>query len=447
MAWVERCGKDSWRVRFRRDDDTIGAIPGFPTKKAAQDHADTMESDQRQGTWLDPQGGKTLLREWTADWLDAQDIAVRTEDYYRSLLDNHIHPRWGDAPLADITGIKAAAWAKKLRKDGYADSTVTGITKLLSLLLADAAEARLIPAKPIRPRRRDRHAPRVERVWATPEQALAVADNAARLPAGGPGDAVMIVLAAWTGARWGEITGLQRHNIYVSDDEKGYIKVDSLVGALLESSHGLELGPPKTPESAPPDQPGAVSDPADARPSGQPRPPARLLQPARGVAPAQQLLPPRPPTRRRWNHTPTPARRLAPPCQAGVDLPWAAPWPQDLDDRGSDPRGRAIPPARPPPRGQDPRDLLPRRRRSRIPPPAGPGRPLEQGSSQQPGHAGVALGRVAVTFPLHARPRLRSVARDRSGGFNAARLLVAAEDDDVAAPPPTVTTNDSCPGR
>jgi hypothetical protein len=80
MAWVERCGKDSWRVRYRRDDDTIGAIPGFPTRKAAQDHADTMESEQRQGTWLDPQGGKTLLREWTADWLDAQDIAVRTED-------------------------------------------------------------------------------------------------------------------------------------------------------------------------------------------------------------------------------------------------------------------------------------------------------------------------------------------------------------------------------
>jgi integrase len=254
MAWVERCGKDSWRVRYRRDDDTIGAIPGFPTRKAAQDHADTMESEQRQGTWLDPHGGKTLLREWTADWLDAQDIAVRTEDYYRSLLDNHIHPRWGDTPLGDITGLKVAGWAKKLRNDGYADSTVTGITKLLSLLLADAAEARLIPANPIRARRRGRrhrHSPRTERIWATPEQALAVADNAARLPAGGPSDAVMIVLAAWTGARWGEITGLQRHNTFVEDDDNnGSIKIAPRVGALIESSHGLELGPPKTPESA-----------------------------------------------------------------------------------------------------------------------------------------------------------------------------------------------------
>jgi integrase len=253
MAWAEKCGKSSWRVRYRRDDDTIGSIPGFPTKKAAEDHAATMESEQRRGTWLDPQGGKTLLGEWTEDWLDAQDIAVRTEDYYRSLLTNHIHPRWGATALDDITGLKAAAWAKKLRKDGYADSTVTGITKLLSLLLADAAEARLIAANPIRARRRGRrtrHTPRPERIWATPEQALAVADNAARLPGGGPSDAVMIAIAAWTGARWGEITGLQRHNTFVEDDDNGYIRIDPMVGALIESSRGLELGPPKTTESA-----------------------------------------------------------------------------------------------------------------------------------------------------------------------------------------------------
>jgi integrase len=77
-----------------------------------------------------------------------------------------------------------------------------------------------------------------------------VAVNAARLSAGGPSDAVMIALAAWTGARWGEITGLQRHKTHVDDDENGYIDIAPLVGALIESSHGLELGPPKTPESA-----------------------------------------------------------------------------------------------------------------------------------------------------------------------------------------------------
>ena len=61
MAWVEQCGNHTWRVRYRRDDDTIGAINGFPTKAAATDHADTMESEQRQGTFIDPAAGKTTL--------------------------------------------------------------------------------------------------------------------------------------------------------------------------------------------------------------------------------------------------------------------------------------------------------------------------------------------------------------------------------------------------
>ncbi|TQM11411.1 hypothetical protein FB558_3972 [Pseudonocardia kunmingensis] len=34
---------------------------------------------------------------------------MRTEDYYRSLLANHIQSRWGAIPLDDITGLKAVA--------------------------------------------------------------------------------------------------------------------------------------------------------------------------------------------------------------------------------------------------------------------------------------------------------------------------------------------------
>lgn len=249
MAWVEQSGNHSWRVRYRRDDGTIGAINGFATKSAATDHAHTLESDQRQGRWIDPAAGKASLREWTGDWLEALDVAIRTEDYYRSLLKHHILPRWGDDGLADISGIKAAAWAKQLRASGYAPATVAGVMKLLSLLLADAVEERLIVANPIRARRRGRHRAtrRVERIWATPQEALAVADNAARLPGAGPAAAVLIVTAAWTGARWGELVGLQRPNTHLDD---GVIVIDPDIGSLHESSRGLELGPPKTAESA-----------------------------------------------------------------------------------------------------------------------------------------------------------------------------------------------------
>ena len=64
MAWIEQCGDNTWRVRYRRDDDTIGAIPGFTTSTAAQDYADDMESEQRRGTWIDPAAGQTTLGEF-----------------------------------------------------------------------------------------------------------------------------------------------------------------------------------------------------------------------------------------------------------------------------------------------------------------------------------------------------------------------------------------------
>jgi integrase len=67
----------------------------------------------------------------------------------------------------------------------------------------------------------------------------------------GAGGAVLVVTAAWSGARWGELTGLQRPNVHLFDDDTGYIRVDPVIGALHESAAGrLWLGPPKTADSA-----------------------------------------------------------------------------------------------------------------------------------------------------------------------------------------------------
>jgi integrase len=247
MAWVERHGKKSWRVRYRKDDGTLGSTTGFPTKKAADHHAQTLESEQRQGTWIDPAAGKTTLAHWCATWLDALDVAANTEAQYRSLLTNHILPRWGNTPLAEITGIAVAAWAKNNRAAGYAPTTVATMVKILSMLLADAADDKLIAVNPIRPRRRGRrhHHKTPEHIWATPDQTLHLADNTATLV--GPWAAVLLITAAYTGARWGELAGLQRRNTHLNDAR---IVIDPHIGALHEINGRFTLGPPKTAESA-----------------------------------------------------------------------------------------------------------------------------------------------------------------------------------------------------
>jgi integrase len=119
-------------------------------------------------------------------------------------------------------------------------------------MLADAAHDKLIPANPIQARRRGRRR-RTQRtprkIWAEPSGVLHIVDQIAQKY--GAGGAVLVVTAAWTGARWGELVGLQRHNLHLYDDNTGNIVIDPDFGALHEPNKGAPfLGQPKTEESA-----------------------------------------------------------------------------------------------------------------------------------------------------------------------------------------------------
>jgi integrase len=189
------------------------------------------------------------LIHWSVVWVDTVDVETRTEENYRSYLRNHILPRWGYTTLGDITALDVTAWPKDLRKR-YAASTVAGIITVFSMMLDDAVDQRLIPANPVhrrrrRGRRRD-HAPsRAEKVFAMPEHVIRIADQATLL--GGPSAGLLVITAAWTGCRWGELAGLQRDHVHL---DHGTITIDPEIGALHESAHELWLGPPKTPASA-----------------------------------------------------------------------------------------------------------------------------------------------------------------------------------------------------
>jgi integrase len=256
MAWIEKSGKKTWRVRYFRDDNTIASIPGFTSDKAAENKATAIESEQSEGRFTDPTTAKTKLAAFVEnDWLDALDVGERTEENYLSQLRIYILPRWADTALDEITSVKIKAWRKDLSRTGLADVTVDGIVKLLGLILADAADARIIPAAPNLKRRRGRRrrAATREKVWATPAQVLQICDQAFLYY--GWGAAILILVAAFTGARWGELVGLRRRNLHLTrhDDDtySGYFDIDPDTGTLHESSAGrLWLDEPKTPESA-----------------------------------------------------------------------------------------------------------------------------------------------------------------------------------------------------
>ncbi|OXM56078.1 multidrug DMT transporter permease [Amycolatopsis thailandensis] len=248
MAWVEQTGQASWRVRFRRAAGSVGSVPGFSTRGAAEAYADDMETDQRRRVWIDPAGSRMTLGSWVERWFPVQDVDPRTVDNYESYLRCHVLVRFGVMPLGEITALDIDAWVKESMEAGYATATVASWVKLLSMILNDAVEQRLIPANPVRQRRRRGRRCRTiarERVWASPEQVLRIADQAGVL--GGQVARLLVITAAWTGCRWGELAALHRDNL---DLDTGRLVVDPEVGSLHESRGRRWLGPPKTPSSA-----------------------------------------------------------------------------------------------------------------------------------------------------------------------------------------------------
>lgn len=67
-----------------------------------------------------------------------------------------------------------------------------------------------------------------------PKHVLRIADQATKL--GGPSAGLLVITAAWTGCRWGELAGLQRDHVHL---DRGGIVIDPEYGALHESTHGL----------------------------------------------------------------------------------------------------------------------------------------------------------------------------------------------------------------
>jgi integrase len=247
MAYTEKSGCNSWRVRYERDDGTLGSLSGFTSEDAANEEARRINMERHGGSRTDVVSGRRLFGDWVEPWFASIDVAPTTLAQYRSLTRNHIVPRWSPIPFDGIGNLAAHTWAAQLRASGLADSTVKTIMKLLNMMLSDAADEGIIPINPIRPRRRGRRRrQRIrEAIWATPEEVLRIALQAAHLV--GEWAAVLIISAAYTGARWGELTGLQRHNIHLHD---GCFVIDPDIGALHEIGSTLQLGPPKTNASA-----------------------------------------------------------------------------------------------------------------------------------------------------------------------------------------------------
>jgi integrase len=238
MAWVER-HRSAFRVRLRLPDGTVITDSLHEAKPAAQLRAQEIDVEMGRETFVDPRGGKISLGEWVEIWEATHQAAPATWAAYRSHLRIHILPRLGHLQVVAIRRQHVKALIVELRKT-LAARSAADVVMVLSMVLQEAVEDRRIPFNPCRGVRVATSG-RPERPHATVEQVAAIAARVRR-----PIDGLMVVTAAYTGMRWGELAGLDRDNV---DLDKATIYVHPEVGALHEVGGKLFLGPPKTADS------------------------------------------------------------------------------------------------------------------------------------------------------------------------------------------------------
>lgn len=214
MAYAEKRG-NLWRARWRGPDGILESKPGFRTRKDAEKYGRDQEAAIRNNTYIAPRAGLITLNDWVNRWFPSLDLELTTLSNYRYQIEVHILPTFGDKSLASLTPEQIAAWEIETVRRGYGQRTAQDARSTLATILADAIP-RYIQTNPAERKRgkgrkglrRIARRQKAEKAWATPLQALLVAERCAAL-SGRDADFVMILTIAYTGMRWSEAIGLR----------------------------------------------------------------------------------------------------------------------------------------------------------------------------------------------------------------------------------------------
>jgi integrase len=202
-----------WQALYWQDE-RVRSAGTFATKADAQACLSAMETDLRRGKWIDPRGGRETLSDYANEWLKQRtDLAERTAELYRHVLDKHVLSVLGTSTLAELSATKVRSWHADIAKDHAA--TVSKAYRLLSSIMRTAIADGFISTSPCK----------VEGAGAehAAERPLASVDEVELLSRAMPEHLrIVVLLATWCQLRRGELLGLRRMDV---DLKQGVIHI------------------------------------------------------------------------------------------------------------------------------------------------------------------------------------------------------------------------------
>jgi integrase len=222
-----------WQVRYR-DPTGRERSRTFRKRTDADAFLVTIEADKVRGTWLDPNHGLIPFGEWWARW-HAGRVNLRPSSRNRddSYWQSFIAPTLANEPIGAIRPDLLRGWIAHLLDRGAAPATIRKAAQLVKAALEAAVDDGLIGSNPARKLPLPSIPPTEMRFASTNEiRRLSEAiDRRWR---------VMVLTAAYTGLRMGEITGLTVDQVNLLGRRLTVTK------QLTESNGHIEFGPVKT---------------------------------------------------------------------------------------------------------------------------------------------------------------------------------------------------------
>ncbi|WP_328399466.1 site-specific integrase [Streptomyces sp. NBC_00390] len=208
---VRQLRSGRWQARYR--DPATGQLrtaeQTYATKTDAEVALTHIEADISRGQWEDPDKGAVPFGEYADAWLRDRKLADRSRERNEAVIRLHIKPTFGAGTLADVTTSRVRAWRSNLLAAGVGEPTVVKAYQILRAMMSTAVDDELIRRNPCRVKGADRYdVP--ERPVLTVAEVYAVADAIA------PRYRLLVLLAAFTTLRFGELASLRRRDIDVS---------------------------------------------------------------------------------------------------------------------------------------------------------------------------------------------------------------------------------------
>jgi len=233
---VRKLPSGRWQASYWHDGARHTAPTTFPTKGDGTAWLASVRTDIGRGAWVDPAAGSITFHTYATRWLDQRhDLAERTQELYRWLLDRHILPALGSLPLGELSSSKVRSWNAKLAAEH--PTTAAKAYRLLSSILRTAVADGRLGRNPCQVKgAATEKAP--ERPVATIAEVQALADAMPEHLR------IAVLLAAWCQLRRGELLGLRRRDV---DLLRGTVTVSvtrtkTMAGTMVEKAPKTEAG-------------------------------------------------------------------------------------------------------------------------------------------------------------------------------------------------------------